>query len=76
MGYSIQDINTRLLQVEDKLDFMMRQFRVTKKIPKLVQAPGELPWTVHQMSLLDAYRELKASAAQIEQIEDSNGTSE
>lgn len=56
MGYSIQDINTRLAVVEDKLDFLMSAGMVTKRSPSMLDPRG---YTEQTMTMLDLYRELK-----------------
>lgn len=73
MGYSIQDIDTRLKVVEDKLDLVMEVASVTRRTPSIV-SPGD--FVVDRLTLKDLYRELKAQGASLEREKVENGTSE
>lgn len=64
---SYQDIETRLLVVEDKIDFIMKSFPIRKKTPSTLM-PGE--FIVEDINLLDLYRELKATEGTLEQVKD------
>lgn len=63
MGVSYQDIDVRLAMVEDKIDFIMNAFSVTKRVPSIL-APGE--YVAQTMTLKEAYQELKAAGVELE----------
>jgi len=60
MGYSYQDIESRLRAVEDKLDFVMKTFSVTRQERSIID-PRQVLTT--SMTLLDVYREVKSAGA-------------
>lgn len=61
-GYSVQDIETRLRVIEDKTDFIMRTFSLTK----VTKSPlAGFPDHTESKTLLDVYRELKRAGAEI-----------
>lgn len=59
---SYQDIETRLIVCEDKLDLIMKAFTVTKRTESIIM-PGE--FTVESKTLLDIYHEMKSNGVQI-----------
>lgn len=61
---SYQDIETRLIVVEDKIDMLMKMASVTKREPSTLM-PGEFVTT--RLSLLDLYRELKREGVTLEE---------
>lgn len=75
MSTSYQDIDTRLQVIEDKVDFVMKTFTVTRQESSILN-PSQLFTT--KMNLLDVYRELKTQGAMIitpGSKEADNGTS-
>lgn len=66
MSYSVQDIDTRLKVVEDKLDFVMRQFKLNKQtlLPTL-DSHGNPLVKVEVMSLLDVYHSIKNGSVEL-----------
>jgi hypothetical protein len=65
---SYQNIDSRLKQIERKVDFIMKLGSVTKRQPSTLM-PGE--FIVSQHSMLDVFREIEALGAT---IEEENGT--
>lgn len=66
MGYSYQDIESRLRSVESKIDFVMQNFRVTKQTPTQLTSPDGRPVVVQkQMTLLDVWREVQTGVSEI-----------
>lgn len=62
MGVSYQDVATRLAQVEDKLEFVMKTFSITKEYRSAIM-PDQVVREVR--SLLDLYREVTAAGLQV-----------
>lgn len=59
---SYQDLETQVIVLEDKLDFVMKTFSVSKRYPSLLN-PGQD--VIETKSLLDLYREVKAAGAML-----------
>lgn len=60
MGYSVQDINTRLMVVEDKLEWLLNQFKVQKMTQSSLSGPDGRPSVrVEQQTLAEVYRDIK-----------------
>lgn len=59
---SYQDIESRLITVEEKLDFMMKTFSVTKQYASVL-VPGQV--IRETKNLLEVYREMKGLGAEI-----------
>jgi hypothetical protein len=57
---SVQDLETRILVLEDKVNMLLQMISVTKREPSTVM-PGEFIET--KMNGLDIYRELKHQGA-------------
>lgn len=73
MGISYQDIESRLRTVEDKIDFVMKTFSVTRAEQSIL-VPGQVIQTT--MTLLDVYREMKTQGAMIIPFPSSKPTDE
>lgn len=58
MGYSYQDIETRLRTVEEKIDFTMKAFAVQRVERSPIVGSKR---TVTTRSLLDLYRDMKGA---------------
>lgn len=58
MGTSYQDIDVRLAVVEDKIDFVMKTFSVSKRYRSILAPDQEV---VETKSLLELYREVKGA---------------
>jgi hypothetical protein len=56
VGISYQDIDTRLRVVEDKIDWIMSQFKIQKQERSYLD-PTQIRTTT--MTLADVYREIK-----------------
>lgn len=72
---SYQDIETRLRVIEDKVEFILKTFTVTKQYESLL-VPGQV--IRESKTLLDVYRELKSQSAIIMPINDeqANGSTD
>lgn len=66
---SYQDIDSRLKVVEDKIDFVMKAFTVTKREPSII-SPGQ--FITQTKDLLSIYREARALGAQLISTEELN----
>jgi thiazole synthase ThiGH ThiG subunit len=66
MGYSYQDIESRLRSTEDKLDFIMKSFTMTKTyhMPNL-GLEGGYKTVKEAVTLAQLYRELKGLGAEV-----------
>jgi len=62
MGTSYQDIDVRLAVVEDKIDFVMKTFSVTKRYRSILSPDQEV---VETKSLLELYREVKGLGLEV-----------
>ena len=70
---SYQDIESRLRTVESKIEFMMRQFKITKQeILPTLDSQGRPIVKVETKDLLDLYHEVKNGS--VELVEVKNGT--
>jgi hypothetical protein len=56
MGYSVQDHETRLRVLEDKIEFVMKTFAVTQRYEHPLM-PGK--FIQETKTLLDTYRQMK-----------------
>lgn len=69
---SYQDIDTRLQVVEDKLDFIMRSFRMKVASPNgLLNADGSPSYSTFEGDLLEIYR--MAKSKQLPVVNQSDG---
>lgn len=66
MSYSIQDHDSRIDQLERKVNFILRTVPVMLRQQSLVDPRG---YTVKQYSLLDVYRELQATQSELVPVE-------
>jgi hypothetical protein len=72
--YSYQDLNTRLKQVEDKLDWLLNQFKVQKMTQSAIAGPDGRPSIrVDQQTLAEVYRDIKNGT--IELVKDQTNVS-
>ena len=62
MGYSYQDLQTRIAVLEDKLDFVMKTFTVIREKRSIID-PNYV--TRESSSLLDLYRQTQAAGLQV-----------
>ncbi len=68
-SYSYQSLETRLRQVEDKLNWLMDQFKVQKVSQSaFLGADGRPAVRVEQQSLAEVYRDIKNGT--IEKVEE------
>lgn len=59
-SYSYQDIETRLRQVEDKVEWLLSQFKVQKMTQQAFLGPDGRPAVkVEQQTLAEVYRDIK-----------------